>query len=82
MSLSDHIDASGRIQIRVTPRASRSRIVVENEQVKVYVTVAPEGGKANAAVCALIAKSLAITKSRVSVVNGHASRIKTLAVSP
>jgi len=82
MRLEDHIDAEGGLIVRVTPRASRSRIVVESERVKVYVTVPPEDGKANAAICALIAKTLGVAKKRVTVLKGQTSRDKTLKISP
>lgn len=46
----------------------------------VRVTVAPEDGKANAAACALIARSLGVPKSAVSVARGETSRHKQLEV--
>ena len=45
------------------------------------VTAPPEGGKANAAVVALVAKSLRVPPSSVSIVKGFASRDKVLRVS-
>lgn len=44
----------------------------------VRVTVPPEGGKANAAACAALARALGIPKSAVSVARGEASRHKQL----
>ena len=45
------------------------------------VTAPPEGGKANAAVVALVAKSLRVPRSSVSIVKGFASRDKVLRVN-
>ena len=45
------------------------------------VTAPPEGGKANAAVVALVAKSLRVPPSGVSIVKGLASRDKVLRVN-
>lgn len=67
------------LQIRVQPRARRNSIeVVDGSKLKIYVTTAPEGGKANDAVVALLAKSLGIAKSHVRIVRGHKSRDKLL----
>lgn len=67
------------LQVRVQPRARRNSIeVVDGSKLKIYVTTAPEGGKANDAVVALLAKSLGIAKSHIRIVRGHKSRDKLL----
>jgi uncharacterized protein YggU (UPF0235/DUF167 family) len=43
------------------------------------VSAAPEGGKANTAVIKVLARSLGIPKSAITVVRGHTARVKTLA---
>ena len=48
------------LDIRVQPRASRNAIEVDGERMTVRVTAAPEGGKANDAVVALLAKRLGV----------------------
>ena len=45
------------------------------------VTAPPEEGKANAAVVALVAKSLRVPPSSVSIVKGFASRDKVLRIN-
>ena len=45
------------------------------------VTVAPEGGKANAAVCRVVAKALGVPKTAVKVVRGESARDKMLEVA-
>lgn len=74
------------LSIKVTPKASANRIKVETQSdgsllYRVYVTVAAEDGKANAAVIALIAKELGIAKSKVSIVRGHTSRDKIIKIA-
>lgn len=69
------------IAIRVTPKASRERLVVEDGQIRAYVTVVPEDGKANAAVQVLLAKALGIAKSRLALVRGQTSRDKVFRVT-
>lgn len=44
------------------------------------VTAPPDEGKANAAVCKVVADALGVPKTAVSVVRGHAARTKTLEV--
>ena len=44
------------------------------------VTAAPEGGKANAAVVALLAKQLRVARGRVRVVRGHKGRDKRVRI--
>ena len=75
-----------RVAVRVTPRAGRNRVDGTAEDadgaplLRVAVTAAPEGGKANAALVKLLAKAWRLPKSSLSVVAGAASRRKTLLV--
>ena len=70
------------LQVRVQPKARRNSIeVVEGSKLKVYVTAAPEGGKANDAVIALLAKSLGISKSHIRILRGDKSRDKLLDIA-
>ena len=70
--------------IRVQPRASRNAIEVDGERpdvkIIVRVTAAPESGKANDAVVALLAKRLRVPKSGVRIVRGHRSRDKRIRI--
>lgn len=50
------------------------------DRLKVKVAAAPEEGKANAAVCGLIAARLGLKPRDVTVVVGHASAEKTLRI--
>jgi len=70
------------IRVKVIPKSSRDEIVGELEDGtwKVKVTAAPERGKANAAVCELIASHFKIPKSRVEVVSGQTSHLKQVRV--
>ncbi len=49
-------------------------------ELSVRVTVAPEGGKANAAACMVVAKALGVAKSSVRVVRGDTARHKILRI--
>jgi uncharacterized protein YggU (UPF0235/DUF167 family) len=76
-----HLALEGaEIAVRVTPKASRDRIVVEEGQIRIYVTTVTEDGKANAAVQKLLAKALGLPKSRLSLIRGQTSRDKVFRV--
>lgn len=76
-----HLATSGaRIVVRATPKASANRIVIGADVIKVYVTTVPEDGKANAAITKLLAKSLGIAKSQLTLVQGAQSRDKVFEV--
>jgi uncharacterized protein YggU (UPF0235/DUF167 family) len=70
-----------RLSVKVIPKASSTRIVGWlGEALKVAVTAAPQGGRANAAVCELLASSLGVAVSRVRCISGHASSRKLLEI--
>ena len=69
------------LRVRVSPKSGRDEIVGwRDRELVLRVTAAPEAGKANAAVCRLIAQALGIPKSAVSVRRGAGARHKTLMV--
>ena len=69
------------ITVKVQPKASRDEIVGwQGDVLRLRVTAAPEGGRANAAVAELVAEALDVAKTRVSVARGRAGRTKILRV--
>ena len=69
------------ISIRLQPRAKREEVVGERAgAIVVRVTAPPVDGKANAALCALIARTVEISPSRVHLVRGQTSRDKVVRV--
>ena len=75
-----------RLRVRLTPGGGADRIdglATDADglpYLKARVRAAPEDGKANAALEALIAKALGVAKGKVSVVRGHTARLKTLEI--
>ena len=67
--------------VRLQPRARREEVVGERDGVVVIrVTAPPVDGKANAALCRLIAKKAGVAPSRVEIVRGHTAREKVVRV--
>lgn len=64
------------IALRVMPKARRNAITIDGNLIRVHVTAPPENGKANAAVVKLLAKSLGVPKSRLTLLRGATSRDK------
>ncbi len=72
-----HLAVPGsEISVRVTPKASRNAIEAGEDGLRIYVTTAPEGGKANAEVRKLLAKALGVAPSSLSLIRGQAAREK------
>ena len=69
------------LHVRVRPGASRAEVAVSAEGlVKLKVTQPPEGGKANDAAVALLAKHLGVARRQVRIVRGQRSRNKVVVV--
>lgn len=70
------------LQLRVQPRARRSALEqTGGGGLKAAVTAAPEDGKANAAVVALLASAWRVPKSTMEIVRGGTARDKTLSIA-
>jgi len=73
---------TARLRVRVHPGARREGLVgrMDDGTLKVAVRAAPEGGKANRAVEALLAEALEVDARRVAVVRGASARTKTVEI--
>jgi uncharacterized protein len=68
-----------RLLVRVTPKAAANVLgEVRDGRLQVKVTVAPEDGKANAAVVRLLAKALRLAAGSIEIEQGAGARDKTL----
>jgi uncharacterized protein len=76
------IAMAARISVRVHPGAKREALRgrLADGALRVDVSAPPEGGRANAAVCALIADVLGVRASDVRVVHGAGARRKLIEV--
>lgn len=73
-----HLSVPGTlISVRATPRARRNAVTIDQTgAIRVSVTAPPDNGKANAAAAELLAKSLGVAKSRLTLVRGATARDK------
>jgi len=71
-----------RIAVRVTTRAPRDELagIRDDGVLLARISAPPVGGRANDALCKLIAKAAGVAPSRVSVVRGERSRDKAVRV--
>jgi uncharacterized protein (TIGR00251 family) len=75
------------LSVRLTPKARQAVIgdialdANGAASLRVSVSAPPEDGKANAALIALLAKSWKLSKSRIKLVSGAASRNKKLRIT-
>ena len=78
------------VALRVTPGAARNRVVgpvpvadgrAGDTELKVLVTAAPEGGKANRAVIDMLAREWRLPRRSMRIAAGAANRRKTLHIS-
>lgn len=76
-----------QVQVRLTPKASANRIqgTAPSDDggtvLKAAVTVVPEGGKANAALLKLLAKTWKLPKTSLSIASGATSRRKVVHIA-
>jgi len=72
---SDHL----RLEVVVSPRASRTRIMgVHDDRLKIQLAAPPVDGKANDALVRFLADTLGVAKAQVEIVGGASSKRKTV----
>jgi uncharacterized protein (TIGR00251 family) len=77
----EHRDGRILLRLRVSPKSRRARILGEHGGAcKLHVTEAPENGRANEGVIALLASALGISPRQIELVSGHTSQDKRVAL--
>lgn len=70
------------VRVKVVPGSSRDRIAgVLGDRLKVTVSAPPEGGKANRAVCELLATLLGTPLRQVTLIQGQTQSMKTILIT-
>jgi uncharacterized protein YggU (UPF0235/DUF167 family) len=73
-------DPSGCLAVRVTPGARTDSLEIAGGRLLAKVRAAPEAGRANAAVLALLATALGLAPSRLRLLRGASSRDKLFGI--
>ena len=86
VDVDDLFDVSGEdtvvLRLHVQPGAGRTAVVGRHgDALKVRVAAAPEGGRANTAVLALVATTLGAGQDQVTLTSGESSRSKRVKVT-
>lgn len=71
------------LRVKVIPKSSKSEVVgyLPDGTLKVKIAAAPERGKANAELCALLAKQFGVPRKNVAIVSGETSQHKHVRIS-
>lgn len=71
------------LNLKVIPKSSRNEVVgvQPDGSLKLKVTVAPEKGKANAAVCELLADFFGVSRGKVVILRGETSQTKQVQIT-
>ena len=71
------------IRVKVTPRSAVSEIVgtLADGTLKVRIAAAPERGKANEALIALLAEHYRVPRASITVISGHTASMKLVRIS-
>ena len=75
-------DGKALVSVKVVPKSARNEIVgpMADGTLKVKVAAVPEKGKANAELCAFIARELGVPAKNVAVMTGETSTLKRLSI--
>ena len=74
--------ATVKIPLKVIPNAHSNQIVGwENGELKVRIAAQPQKGDANDELIRFLAKEFGVSRSQLSLVSGHTSRHKRIAVA-
>ena len=82
INLSQFAVSGTEIALRVTPKASRERLLWQEGQLRAYVTAPPEDGKANEAVRKLLARAMGVAKTQLVLIRGATARDKVFRYQP
>ena len=74
--------SEAKISLRVYPGAARSEVVgFTNDVLRVRVAAPPVKGQANKELIAFLSKALGVGKGALTIVKGHTSRSKVIAIN-
>lgn len=70
------------LRVKVVPKSAKSEIAgtMDDGTLRVRIAAVPEKGKANAELCAFLARHFGVPPTSVSIVSGHTSAIKLVRI--
>ena len=70
------------LTLKVIPKSSRNEIVgmLDGGSLRLKVSAAPEKGKANAAVCELLAEAFGVSRQNVVILRGETAQTKRVRI--
>lgn len=70
------------LRVKAIPRSAKSEIAgtMADGTLRVKIAAPPEKGKANAELCAFLARRFGVPASRVSILSGHTAAIKLVRI--
>lgn len=68
------------IQVKVFPKSKKKEVSEENGVLKVHLNSAPEKGKANKELVAILAEYYKISKGRITILKGETARNKVVEI--
>ena len=70
-----------QIRVRASPRSAKDLVEgIEGDYIKIRLRAIPEKGKANEAIIKILAKFFDIAPTKISIISGQTSRIKTVEI--
>lgn len=75
------MNSDGELRLRVIPGARVEKLGIENETLKIWIRAAPEDGKANKAVIALLTQRLKLPNNAATIISGQTSRDKRIKIT-
>ena len=70
------------IQVQIQPGSSKDQIIgLHNGRLKIKISASLVDGKANQNLIEFIAKALGVSKSKIEILKGRTSKLKTLKIS-
>ena len=70
------------LRVKVIPRSPKSEIAgqMADGTLKIKIAAPPDEGKANDALCALLARYYGVPRAAVTIVSGHAAALKLVRI--
>lgn len=67
-------------QLRISPNASKNKVIKTSESVKIKITAPPVDGKANKCLIEYLSKLFRVPKTSIVILRGETSKDKTLLI--